>query len=94
MFGTGKTVERHSRRVMSPTVFREEEFRFHFFSREEPPCDIHVFCPDGEAKFWLEPDIALARNVGMNERQLRAARKLIEERSDGIRNAWRKHFGS
>ncbi|MGH8564924.1 MAG: DUF4160 domain-containing protein [Gammaproteobacteria bacterium] len=77
---------------MSPTVLRHGEFRFYFFSREEPRCHVHVFCPDGEAKFWLDPHIELAQNYGMNDRQLRAAQRLIEGHQDGIRDAWRKHF--
>jgi hypothetical protein len=28
----------------------------------------------------------------MNDRQLRAAQRLIEGHQDGIRDAWRKHF--
>jgi len=28
-----------------------------FFSREEPRPPIHVYGPDGEAEFWLEPEI-------------------------------------
>ena len=80
--------------MMSPTVFREGEFRFYFFSREEPRCHVHVFCPDGEAKFWLDPKIELAQNYGMNDRQLRVTQRLIEEHQDGIRDAWRKHFPS
>lgn len=24
---------------------------------------VHVSCPDGEAKFWLEPQLELARRV-------------------------------
>ena len=54
--------------MMSPTVFREGEFRFYFFSREGPRRHVHVFCPDGEAKFWLDPKIELAQNYGMNDR--------------------------
>ena len=65
-----------------------------FFSREEARCHLHVCCPDGEAKFWLEPEIGLAHNFGLTERQLRAARRLIEEHQDVIRDAWYKHFGS
>jgi len=42
---------------MSPTVFKEGNYRFHFFSREEDRIHIHVVSPDGEAKFWLEPII-------------------------------------
>jgi hypothetical protein len=77
---------------MSPTVLRHGEFRFYFFSRKEPRCHVHVFSPDGEAKFWRDPQIELAQNCGMNDRQLRAAQRLIEGHQDGIRDAWRKHF--
>jgi len=78
---------------MSPTIFRDGSFRFYFFSREETRLHVHVQCPDGEAKFWLEPEIALAQNYGLNERQIRAALALIEGHADEIRSGWRKHFG-
>ena len=48
---------------------------------------------NGEAKFWLEPQIELAQNYGLDQRQLRAAQKLIEVHRNLIRDAWRKHFG-
>ena len=54
---------------------------------------VHVQCPDGEAKFWLEPVITHAQNYGLSEQQLRAARALIEGHSDEIRAAWKRHFG-
>lgn len=79
---------------MSPTVLRQGEFRFFFFSREESRCHVHVICPDGEAKYWLEPKVDLAQNQGLNERKLRAAQRVIEENYDAIRAAWRRHFGS
>ena len=47
---------------MSPTVFRDGPFRFFFFSREGERVHVHVQSPDGEAKFWIEPEIELARN--------------------------------
>ncbi|HET7902943.1 MAG TPA: DUF4160 domain-containing protein, partial [Candidatus Eisenbacteria bacterium] len=47
---------------MSPTVFREGPYRFYFFSREEPRAHILVQHRTGEAKFWIEPSIELARN--------------------------------
>ena len=50
---------------MSPTVFREKG-RFFFFSREEYRMHVHVVSGDGEAKFWLEPDLELAKNYGYN----------------------------
>jgi len=79
---------------MSPTIFREGPFRFYFFSREEPRMHVHVYSPDGEAKFWLEPTIELAQNFGMAEHQLRSALALIEIHADEIRTAWSKHFSS
>lgn len=53
---------------------------------------VHVYCDRGEAKFWLEPTIELAQNSGLGVRQIRLARTLIEEHSDEIRSAWKKHF--
>jgi hypothetical protein len=79
---------------MSPTVFREGGFRFYFFSREEPRMHVHVHCEDGEAKFWLEPQIELARNHGLTKNALSQAQRLIEEHEDVIRRAWNDHFGS
>lgn len=53
---------------------------------------VHVICADGEAKFWLEPEIGLARNFRLSQAQLREARRLIEEHHDEFKAAWRKHF--
>ena len=79
---------------MSPTVFREEGFRFYFFSREETRMHVHVQASNGEAKFWLEPTIALAKNHRLTKKQLNAALRLIQEHEDEIRKAWQTHFGS
>ncbi len=78
---------------MSPTVFRESGFRFLFFSREETRIHIHVQCADGEAKFWIEPSITLARSKGLSEADLRVVEDIIKEHEDEIRIAWHKHFG-
>jgi hypothetical protein len=45
---------------MAPTAVHDSPFRLFFFSREEPRMHIHVAHPHGEAKFWLEPGVALA----------------------------------
>lgn len=55
---------------MSPTVFRYKNYRFFFFSREEKRVHVHVSCPIGEAKFWLEPVVALAQVSGLSKRQI------------------------
>ncbi len=79
---------------MSPTVFREAGFRFFFFSREEPRMHIHVQSSNGEAKFWLEPEILIAQNHGLSMRELNEADNLIKEHQNEIRKAWQQHFPS
>ncbi len=78
---------------MSPTVLKEGPFRLFFFSREESRIHVHVSHPDGEAKFWLTPTVALATSVGLSERQLREAHVLVEKHLEEIRDAWTHHFG-
>ena len=51
-------------------MFRDGPFRFFFFSREEERLHIHVQSPDGEAKFWIEPNIELARNYQLSAQDL------------------------
>ena len=79
---------------MSPTVFRQGRYRFDFYSLEEPRRHVRVQSPHGEAKFWLEPVVALAQNHGLSDQQVRAAQRLVEEHIGEIRSAWTKHFGS
>ena len=55
---------------------------------------VHVFSAEGEAKFWLEPDIELAKNYRYSRKQLKNIEKLIEEHYHEIINAWERHFGS
>ncbi|MCH2228223.1 MAG: DUF4160 domain-containing protein [Candidatus Caenarcaniphilales bacterium] len=78
---------------MSPTVFKYKSYRFFFFSREEARIHVHITCPDGEAKFWLEPIIALANHYKLTEKQLRELQEIVEERKDEITNEWQRHFG-
>jgi hypothetical protein len=78
---------------MSPTVFRERGFRFLFFSREETRIHIHVQCAHGEAKFWIEPSIILAKSKGLSEGDLRVVEDIIKDHENEIRAAWHEHFG-
>lgn len=54
---------------------------------------IHVSHPDGEAKFWLEPTIELARNIGLSSSKMKEAERLVESRKKQISDAWNNHFG-
>lgn len=84
----------HSSNVdLTPTIFRERGFRFYFFSREEPRMHVHVACGSGKAKFWLEPEIRLAQNFGLDRQQLKTIESLIEAHDREIRQAWYEHLG-
>lgn len=61
-----------------------------FFSREEARIHVHVSCPEGEAKFWLKPVIALADHYGLTAKTLREIQTI--EHCDEIVAAWKKHF--
>ena len=78
---------------MAPTVVREGKFRLFFFSREESRIHVHVAHPDGEAKFWLTPHVAVATSTGLSKAQLREAQSIVEAHMEEIRNAWNEHFG-
>ena len=54
---------------------------------------VHVHSSQGEAKFWLEPRIELARSYGMSQSEVNEAMQLISENEDVIRRAWNDHFG-
>jgi len=79
---------------MSPTILREKGYRFFFFSREETRMHVHVYCENGEAKFWLDPEIELARNYRLSRLQLKQIEEIIEERYDQFTAAWQTHFSS
>lgn len=54
---------------------------------------VHVVSGDGEAKFWLKPDIELAKNHQLSRMQLKEIESLIEVHYDELVNAWQDHFG-
>lgn len=54
---------------------------------------VHVYHAEGEAKFWLDPEIELAQNYGLSRRRLASALRLVQEHEDEIRRAWKAHFG-
>lgn len=78
---------------MSPTVFREKGYRFFFFSREETRMHVHVMSGDGEAKFWLAPELQLAKSYHYNRHQLKEIESLIEEHYHDLVSAWQRYFG-
>lgn len=53
---------------------------------------VHVHGQNGEAKFGLEPNIELAQHVGLTQREISEALRLVKEHQNDIRSAWHKHF--
>ena len=50
---------------MSPVFRRDSEYTFKIYSNEEERMHIHVLCDGHEAKYWLEPQVELAKNTGI-----------------------------
>ncbi len=55
---------------------------------------VHVHCAAGEAKYWLEPGIELARSHGLSATQLARIRKIVEAHENELIHAWHSHFRS
>lgn len=79
--------------IMAPTIVQAGAFRLFFFSREETRIHVHVAHPDGDAKFWMAPNIELAVNRGLSPTQLRQALAIITANRREIENAWTIYFG-
>ncbi|MEF3366618.1 DUF4160 domain-containing protein [Methylocystis sp. 9N] len=78
-----------------PLVFRQNGFRFFFYSNEGSPREaahVHVRKGEGDAKFWLAP-VALAYSDGFDARTLRLLEKIVQDRAAFIERAWHEHFG-
>lgn len=76
-----------------PTILRIEGYRFFFYSNElnEPP-HIHIDHSGRSAKVWLN-DVALAKNIGYNARELRYLLQLTADHRLAILEAWNEYFG-
>ena len=79
-----------------PTVFRQDGYRFFFYSNEGDPCEpvhVHVMKGGGEAKLWLGPPTSVARSSGLDAKALRRLAGIVAERAAEIEEAWHGHFG-
>jgi diadenosine tetraphosphate (Ap4A) HIT family hydrolase len=77
---------------MSPTVFRKNGYKFFFFSREEERMHIHVLSGNGEAKFWLKPEIELAKNYNYSRKNLKEIESFIEAHYNELISKWKEYF--
>ena len=78
-----------------PTVFRHKGYRFFFYSNEGDPLEpIHIHVIKGEcvAKFWIDPEVSVAKSYGMKSSELAMLSRVVKERSDSIREVWNEYF--
>ena len=75
-----------------PTVLRIKGYRFFFFSREELRKHIHIQSQNGEAKFWLEPQIELSKNYKLSRKELNEIEKIIEDNYHFFIKTWEQYF--
>ena len=77
---------------MSPTIYREKGYRFFFFMREESRMHVHAICGDGEAKFWLEPEVKLSKNYRLSRKQLSEIEHIVEANRNEFIASWERVF--
>ena len=78
-----------------PVILRFKSYVFFFYSNEGNPLEpahIHVRNAESEAKFWLEPDISLARNDGFNSKELKEIFVNVETHRMQFTEAWYDYF--
>ncbi|KMQ75033.1 DUF4160 domain-containing protein [Marinobacter subterrani] len=78
-----------------PVIFRYQGFKFFFYSNEGNPLEpahVHVRASGKEAKFWLCPTAALARNDGFDARTIRVLLEVTEQNRQRFEEAWYDYF--
>lgn len=74
-----------------PTIWVQDGFRFFFFSNEHEPLHVHVEKGDAAAKFDLIP-VALVKNEGMKNKEVKRAEAIIQERQQEFISKWERYF--
>lgn len=80
-----------------PVVFRQDGYRFHFYSNEgdpREPMHIHVTARGFDAKLWLQPEVNVAYNKGFSRKELTLLSNIVHQRRAEIEAAWHEFFGS
>jgi hypothetical protein len=74
-------------------VIGQYEFRFHSRGERAEPAHIHVRRGRLEAKYWLVPQVRLARAGRFRSHELNEIARLIGEYRQEFLDAWQEHFG-
>ncbi len=75
-----------------PTILILLGFRFHYWAREHEPIHVHVQKGDGEARFSLEPEIALIEVHGLKPHEIALAEEIIRDNHEYMIEHWKLFF--
>ena len=78
-----------------PVVLRNQGYKFFFYSNEEHPLEpahIHARLAGKEAKFWLSPEVSVARNDGFDARSIRILLDIVEQNRNLFEEKWHGYF--
>ncbi len=78
---------------MTPVVYRWRKYRFQFHSREESRPHLHITGPDSRAKIWLSPQVVVAYNKGVPNKDLKRILAIVKKNRDMFLKAWHAHHG-
>jgi hypothetical protein len=72
-----------------PTTLRIGPYRFYFYSYDCAEArHTHVDRERMSAKYWLDPNVALADNHGFTRKELRELERIIRDNLGKLRNEW------
>jgi hypothetical protein len=77
---------------MSPTFINENGYRFFTWSKEEDRKHIHTIKDGKRCKFWLEPKIEIAENIGFKNFELNEILKIIIKNETEFNKIWDEYF--
>ena len=76
-----------------PTILIVNGFRFYFYSNEnDEPIHIHIEKAEGNAKYWLEPELQEEYSYGFKAKQRKEIEQIISENKNELITAWNEYF--
>ncbi len=75
-----------------PTIFREDGYRFFFFSDEHLPKHIHIEKGDSYVRIELLC-LRVTHNYKISPKEVRKLLKLVEQNRKMMIGAWDEYFG-
>ena len=76
-----------------PTILIVNGYRFFFYSNEnDEPIHVHIEKAEGNAKYWLEPDLEEAYSYCFTTRQRKEIRLITANNQQQLIIAWNEYF--